>query len=376
MKKEAWEQRKENLSCYKIKALLPVWKAGEYSWLKQADSQALQQSILNLDHAFRNFFEKRSRYPRFKKKHDSSQSIQYPQRVRLGGNLIYLPKIGWVKAKVHRKIEGEIKTVTVSKSSTGKYYAAILTDTGKPEPKPIKRFVRVTGIDLGITTAVTSSDGTKIPNQRFLNRAQRNLRRKQRTLSRKIEAAKLRSKTGHKKLPDCFGGKIAKAKLKMAKAHERVRFSREDWQHKTSRCLADENQAVCAETLNVKGMMKNRSFSRAISDLGWSGFLFKLDYKLKDKGGRLIKIDRFFPSSKACSSCGSINDDLTLADRNWTCSDCKTLHDRDLNAAINIRNQGILKLKTEGLSVSAHGGCVRPAHIEPAAAHELGSLHL
>ncbi len=366
-KKEAWEQRQENLSCYKIKAMLPVWKAGKYPWLKQADSQALQQSILNLDTAFRNFFEKRARYPRFKKKHGSRQSIQYPQRVRLEASLIYLPKTGWVKVKVHRELEGRIKTVAVSCESTGKYYASILTDDGKPEPKPIENFVCVTGIDLGIATAVASSDGFKIPNRRFLDRAQRNLRRKQQTMSRKIEAAKVRSRTEHKKLHDCFSGKIAKARLQLARAHERVHFFRDDWQHKLSRQLADENQAVCAETLNVKGMMKNRKLSRVISDLGWSGLLTKLDYKLKDKGGRLIKIDRFFPSTKTCSDCGSIND-LKLSDRHWTCLDCETPHDRDLNAAINIWNQGILMLKTEGLPVSAHGGCVRPVHIEPAAA--------
>jgi putative transposase len=368
LKKETWDQRKDNLSCYKIKAMLPVWKAGDHPWLKQADSQALQQSILNLDTAFRSFFEKRARFPRFKKKHCSRQSIQYPQRVKLDGNLVYLPKIGWVKVKVHRQLEGRIKTVTVSRESTGKYYASILTDDGKPEPKPVKNFVCVIGIDLGIATAVTSSDGAKILNQRFLNRAQGNLCRKQQTMSRKIEAAKVRSRTEHKKLRDCFSGKIAKARLQLARAHERVRFSRDDWQHKLSRQLADENQAVCAETLNVKGMLKNRSLSRAISDLGWSGLLSKLDYKLKDKGGRLIKIDRFFPSTKTCSGCGSINGDLKLSDRHWTCLDCETLHDRDLNAAINIRNQGILMLKTEGLPVSAHGGCVRPVHTEPAAA--------
>jgi putative transposase len=375
LKKEAWDQRRENLSCYKIKAMLPAWKQDEYPWLKAADSQALQQSILNLDTAFSKFFEKRSRYPRFKKKHSSRQSIQYPQRVKLKDSLIYLPKIGWVKAKVHRELVGIVKTVTVSRESTGKYYASILTDDGKPETKQLKRITRVIGIDLGIITAVASSDGSKIPNQRFLNRAQRNLRRKQKSLSRKLEAAKLRSKTEHKKLRDCFGNNIAKSRLQVAKAHERVRNSRNDWQHKTSRYLADENQAVCAETLNVKGMLKSRKLSRSISDLGWSGLLSKLDYKLKDKGGRLIKIGRFFPSSKTCSDCGSIND-LTLDIRNWTCPDCGTLHDRDINAAVNIKNQGILELKVAGLSVSAHGGRVRPVLNEPAAACEVRSLHL
>ncbi|MFZ0693773.1 MAG: RNA-guided endonuclease TnpB family protein, partial [Alphaproteobacteria bacterium] len=269
-----------------------------------------------------------------------------------------------------------IKTVAVSCESTGKYYASILTDDGKPEPKPIKHFTKITGIDLGITIAVASSDGVRIPNQQFLNRAPRNRRHKQKTLSPKLEAAMLRSKASNQNLRRCFSNKIVKARLQVTRAHERVRFSRKDWQHKLSSRLAGENQAVCAETWNVKGMLKNGSLSMAISDLGWSGFLTKLDYKLKDKGGRLAKIDTFFPSTKTCSACGSINGGLSLADRDWTCSDCGVFHDRDLNAAVNIRNQGILMLKTEGLPVSAHGGCVRPVHTESAAACELGSPRL
>jgi putative transposase len=368
MKRAAWAQRKEGLSCYAIKSMLPVWKAGDHPWLKAADSQALQQSILNLDIAFRNFFRERTRYPRFKKKHAARQSIQYPQRVKLDGDRIYLPKVGWVKAVVHRELEGKIKTVTVSRESTGKYYASVLTDDGMPETQQVKRFDRVLGVDLGITTAVTSSDGAKTANQKFLLSALRNLRRKQKTLSRKIEAAKVRSKAEDKSLRSCFGANIAKARRQVALAHEHVRFAREDWQHKVSRQLADENQAVCAETLNVKGMMRNRKLSRSIADLGWSGLLTKTAYKLKDQGGRLVKIDRFFPSTKTCSECGSINDDLTLGVRHWTCPDCGAFHDRDVNAAINIREQGILKLQAEGLSVSAHGGRVRPVRYEPAAA--------
>jgi len=158
--------------------------------------------------------------------------------------------------------------------------------------------------------------------------------------------------------------------MRVASAHERVRNARNDWQHKLSRQLADENQAVAAETLNVKGMMKNRCLSRAIADVGWNGLLVKIDDKLKKK------IDRWFPSSKTCSVCGSIHEGLKLSDRNWLCPACGTLHDRDWNAALNIRAQGILKLKAEGLSVSAHGGGVSLVHNAPAAACEVGSLRL
>jgi putative transposase len=351
--------------------MLPVWKAGQYPWLKDADSQALQEAIRHLDRAYVNFFEKRARYPRFKKKHAARQAIAYPQRVKVEGNLVYLPKVGWVKAVMHRGIVGAIKTVTVSRESTGKYYAAILTEDGEAPAPPITHFEKVTGIDVGLKDAVTRSDGGKTPNPTFLRRALKNLKRKQRALSRKVEHAKARCERDGKpaaSLRDYFGSNMARARRQVARAHERVRFAREDWQHKLSRQLADENQAVCAETLNVKGMLKNRRQARSISDVGWSGLLAKIGYKLPDGGGRLVKIDRFYPSSKTCSCCGYETDGLCLSDRFWVCPGCGVTHDRDVNAAINIRNQGILKLKAEGLSVSAHGGGVSPAHTALAAA--------
>ena len=163
---------------------------------------------------------------------------------------------------------------------------------------------------------------------------------------------------------------------KVARAHERVRNCRNDFQHKVSRQLADENQAVAAETLNVKGMMKNRRLSAAIADVGWNGLLTKVEYKLKRKGGRVAKIDRWFPSSKRCSCCGAINKELKLSDREWQCVACGKMHDRDHNASQNIRTEGIVILKAAGLSVSAHGGRVSPVLIAQAAANEVGSLRL
>lgn len=388
MKKAAWSERKENLSCYTIKGMIPVWKSGEYPWLRDADSQALQSAILNLDVAYKNFFERRAGFPRFLKKHDSRQSIQYPQRVKIDGDRIYLPKVGWVKAVVHRVITGKIKTVTVSRESNGKYYAAVLTEDGMPAMKPLKHIdeSQITGIDLGLKDAVADSHGQKTGNPKFLKTALPNLRRKQKSLSRKIEAAKQRfeaAKTAWQgegaapfKLRDFFGSNIAKDRKRVARAHERVRHARNDWQHKLSRQLADENQAVAAETLNVKGMMKNRRLSRAIADVGWGGLLVKTSYKLQRKGGHLAKIDRWFPSSKTCSCCGTIHEGLTLSDRTWVCVGCNTLHDRDENAALNIRAAGIVVLKAAGLSVSAHEGSVIPGYISRVVANEVGSLRL
>jgi putative transposase len=385
MKRTAWEERQESLSCYTIKGMLPVWKKGEFPWLKDADSQALQETIRHLDGAYQKFFKKITKYPRFKKKHASRQSIAYSQRVKLDGNLAYLPKVGWVKAVVHREIVGKIKTVTVSRESTGKYYASILADDGLPSVAPLTRLTgdMVVGIDLGLKDTIANSHGGKSGNPKFLRRSLKNLKRKQQAMSRKIEAAKVRFEVAKAadngkayRLRDFFGANIAKDRKRVASAHERVRNARNDWQHKLSRQLADENQVVAAETLNVKGMMKNRCLSRAIADVGWNSLLVKIDYKLKKRGGRLVKIDRWFPSSKTCSICGKKHEGLKLSDRNWLCAACGTLHDRDLNAALNIRAQGILKLKAEGLSVSAHGGGLSPALNALAVAREVGSLRL
>ena len=347
MKKAAWEERQESLSCYTIKSMLPIWKSSEFPWLKDCDSQALQQTILNLDVAYKNFFAKRAKFPHFKKKHAARQSFQYPQRVTLGDGSIYLPKIGNVKAVIHRPILGKIKTVTISRESTGKYFASILADDGIAEIEPLQHIELITGIDVGLKDVIAASSGKKTGNPKFLKRSLKNLKRKQQALSRKIEAAKKRCELAGKPLAnlrDFFGSNVAKDRKKVARAHERVRNCRNDFQHKVSRQLADENQAVAAETLNVKGMMKNRRLSAAIADVGWNGLLTKVEYKLKRKGGRIAKINRWFPSSKRCSCCGAINKELKLSDREWQCIACGKIHDRDDNASQNIRTEGLVWL--------------------------------
>ena len=245
-----------------------------------------------------------------------------------------------MKAVVHRPIEGKLKTVTVSRVSTGKYYASILCDDGLSAPELKKHFSDVLGIDLGLKEFSIASDGEKIPNPRFTKRAAKNLRKKQKNLSRKQKSSKKRSK----------------AKILVAKAHEKTKNARDDFQHKLSKSIADKNQAVGVETLKVKNMLKNRKLSRAISDAGWSGFVTKLEYKLERVGGRLVKIDTFFPSSKLCSTCSHKMEAMPLSVRTWECPECGSFHDRDINAACNIRNQAILKLKAAGCTVSARGG--------------------
>lgn len=383
MKSTAWKERKESLSCYTIKSMLPQWKEA-FPWLKETHSQVLQQVLLNMDTAYKNYFGKRAAYPRFKKKHAAKQSIQYPQGVKIDGEaLIYLPKVGWVKAVIHRELVGKIKTVTISTSSTGKYFASVLTDDGIEAPPSVTHIETVESIDAGIKDLVVTSTGWKSGNPKHLAHVQSNLRRKQQSLSRKIEAAKTRfnaakvEKAGSAlSLRDYFGSNIKKSRKLVALCHERVANARNDWQHKLSRTLVDENQAIIIEDLAVKNMVRNRKLSRAISDAGWSSMTGKLNYKLARKSGHLVKIERFYPSSKTCSCCGAINESLTLSDRYWLCASCGTTHDRDTNAAINIRNQGIIKLKAAGLTVSAHGGYVSPAHNAQAMAVEVGSSRL
>ncbi|UYM18048.1 RNA-guided endonuclease InsQ/TnpB family protein [Endozoicomonas euniceicola] len=328
-------------------------KSRKYSWLKNADSIALQQAAINLDTAFQNFFNPKlqARFPRFKKKH-GKQSSYHCTSVSVGDNGIKIPKCKPIRAKVHREIVGKVKSVTLSRTLTGKYFASILADDTQEQPKQIDNLEanQVVGVDMGITDLAITSTGHKTGNPRFLKKAQRNLKRKQQALSR----CKKGSKGRHK------------ARLLVAKAHERVAFARNDFQHKLSKQLIDENQAVIVETLKVKNMLKNKRLARSIADAGWHSLITKLEYKAKQEGKHLVKIDQWFASSKTCSVCDLKQEKMPLRIRSWECS-CGAIHDRDINAARNIKKQGILKLKAEGLSVSADGGLRKSGRLSVAA---------
>ncbi|USE38512.1 transposase [Endozoicomonas sp. SCSIO W0465] len=344
IKTHYYRVRNQNLSPRKhLKPLLATAKKSrKYSWLKNADSIALQQAIINLDTAFQNFFNPKleARFPRFKSKR-GKQSSYHCMSVTVGENWIKVPKCLPLKARVHREITGKVKSITLSKTTTGKYYASILVDDGLAQPNPLTDLnaSQVVGIDMGITDLAITSTGHKTGNPRFLKNAQRNLKCKQKALSRCKRGSKGR----------------AKARLLVAKAHERVANARSDFQHKLSRQLIDENQAVIVETLKVKNMLKNKRLARSIADAGWHSLLTKLEYKAKQEGKHLVKIDQWFASSKTCSCCGLKQETMPLTIRTWVCP-CGAAHDRDVNAAKNIQNQGILKLKAEGLSVSVDGG--------------------
>jgi len=335
---ETYKNTGKGLSRGYIQGLLPALKK-EYEWLKEPYSQCLQVVALNLSTGYKNFFDKKAMLPKFKSKH-SRQSISYPQNVKVDGDYINLPKIGLVHCKRHRDFEGDIKTVTVSRNPDGKYFVSVLIDDGKanPESVPVDKAV---GIDVGLTHCAITSDGSKFTNPKFFVKCQRNLKRKQQKLSRKKKGSQNRKK----------------AKLAVAKVHSKIARCREDFLQKLSRKIVNENQVIAVENLNIKGMVKNHNLAKAISDVGWGMFCTMLKYKAESEGKQYIEIDRWFPTSKTCNVCLNQVEHLTLDVRAWTCKHCGTHHDRDVNAAINIRNEA-LRILALGTSASACGGDV------------------
>ncbi len=339
-----YEHRSSNgrwLKRTELNAMLPELKK-ELPWLKtDCYSQVLQATTKNLEQAMKNWFEGRAKKPRFKAR-KNKQSISFPQNVSIVGEYLKIPKVGLVKAKITQEIEGQIKTVTISVNPSGKYYASISLDLGEQEVVTSSDGA-ILGIDLGLFDYVTchnGENGWKAKHPKWLKRHQRNLRQQQKQLARRKKTSKRREK----------------ARKLVARVHEKLSNSRQDFLHKLSRKITDENQVVVVENLNIKGMVKNRKLSKSISQSGWGMFLNFLEYKLKHKGGVLVEIDRFFPSSKLCSSCGHKYQDLQLFERAWTCEVCHAKHQRDDNAAKNIRIEGIRML---GLGHSHHGDGVR-----------------
>ncbi len=325
-----------------LKPLLAVAKQSrKYAWLREYDSIALQQAVINLHSAFDNFFNPklRAQFPTFKRK-QGKQSSYHCVGVKVLEGAVKIPKLSPIEARIHRKIEGKVKSITLSRTATGKYFAAILCDDGKEALEKPGVITRVTGCDMGLSHYLIESTGEKVNNPRHLINAARNLRRKQKSLSRKQQGSANRGK----------------ARLRLAAVHERVAHARADFQHKLSRTIVDENQAIIVETLKSANMMKNHHLARAIGDAGWHGFIKKLEYKAAAAGVHLVKLDQWFASSKTCHCCGHKMPEMPLRKRIWPCPFCRVEHDRDINAALNIQRKGITELQAAGLVVSAHGG--------------------
>lgn len=338
---ELYRTTGKGFNYYAMNARLPKLKK-EFEWLKDAYAQVLQSSLQNLSRAYENFFQKRGKYPRFKSKH-GRQSIQYPQNVKIDGSRIYLPKVGWVECVVHREIFGRMKTVTVSRNACGHYHASVLTDDGIPMPE-VFTDGKAIGVDVGLSHLAVTSDGSKFSNPRHLRKAEKNLKRKQRKLSRKKKGSNNRDK----------------ARQLVARAHDRVACARKDNLHKLSRRIVNENQVIVVEDLNVKGLVKNHCLAKSIADAGWGMFTSFLEYKAARDGKAFVRCDRWYPSSKACSECGSICDKMPLDVRAWDCVHCGAHHDRDVNAARNIRDEG-LRILAGGALAAASRGNVSPS---------------
>lgn len=343
---QLYKETGKGLSYESMCIRLPKLKL-EHDWLGEATAQVLQQSVRNLSRAFINFFERRGKYPRFKSKH-GPQSIQFPQDVRIVGNRIRLPKVGMVKCVVHRAIVGSIKTVTVSRTTCDHYYASVLIEDGREMP-PISADGQVVGIDVGLIDFAVTSNGQHFANPRHLRKAEKNLKRKQRKLSRKVKGSRSRSK----------------ARRLVARVYERVTNARKDFLHKVSRKLVNENQVLAVEDLCVKAMVRNPNLAKSISDAGWGMFSSFVEYKAARDGKLFVKTNRFFPSSKTCHVCGMIHNGMKLSVRRWTCKGCDSVHDRDENAASNIRDEakrmiwaGVIPAPASGMGAAASGGDV------------------
>ncbi|MGL5835120.1 MAG: RNA-guided endonuclease InsQ/TnpB family protein, partial [Waterburya sp.] len=337
---ETYKNQGKGLSRFAIQSLLPDLKK-ENEWLSDAYSQCLQSVALNLSTAYKNFFEKRGGFPKFKSKH-SRQSIQYPSNVKIESDYIKLPgKVGKIYCKQNRSFTGKIKTTTVSLNPDGNYFVSILVDDCKDLPIASIEGNAI-GIDLGITHFAITSNGSKYDNQRHTNKHAHNLKKKQQSLARKIKGSNRRNK----------------ARRLVAKVHSKIRRVREDFLHKLSRKIVSENQVIVVENLAVKNMVKNHNLAKAISDCGWGQFTTMLKYKSEWEGKTYLEIDRWFPSSKTCNVCLNKVNSLSLDLKNWTCDQCNTQHDRDVNAAINIRNEG-LRILSLGTRDTANGGNVR-----------------
>ncbi|MEG4322399.1 MULTISPECIES: RNA-guided endonuclease TnpB family protein [unclassified Microcoleus] len=359
---QTYKDTGKGISALTMKKQIPVWKT-EFEWLKECYSQCLQSSVLNLSQAFINFFDGRALYPTFKKRH-GKQSIQFPQNVKiLGDDEIKFPgNLGVVKAKIHRELVGSLKTVTVSKMPDGRYYASLLMDDGIDKPDAVKEGKAI-GIDLGLLDFAVTSDGSKYQNPRHIKKHERNLKRKQKKLSRK---------------QDKTTAKRRKAKLAVAKVHAKIALCREDFRHKLSRKIVDENQVIVVENQAVKNMVKNHNLAKSINDAGWGMFCTMLKYKAEADGKVYLEVGRFFPSSHLCSDTLLSLPKMDLSVREFRCPHCGKRHDRDINAAINIKNEG-LRILALGTSVTALGGNVRPKRygqkstVVEAVAIELGS---
>ncbi|WP_276575868.1 IS200/IS605 family element RNA-guided endonuclease TnpB [Oceanirhabdus seepicola] len=326
-KNEVYKDEKRCVKYTEQQNLLPSMKK-EFVWLKEIDSTSLQMTLRNLDNAFKNFFHGRADRPKFKSKRDNYKAYTsnfVNNNIDIKKDKIKLPKLKWVKTKIHRYVEGRIINATVTKTPSGKYFIAICVET---EIDTLEKVIGNIGIDLGICHFAILSNGEKIENPKYLKKSLNKLAKEQRKLSSKQKCS----------------NNWNKQRVKVARLHEHISNQRLDFIHKLSKRIVSENQVIVLEDLAVKNMMKNDKLAQSISDVSWYKFVTMLDYKGKWYGRKIYKIDRWYPSSKTCNNCGYILDEMPLQIREWICPKCDSIHDRDINASKNILKQGLLEI--------------------------------
>ena len=309
----------------------------EYEWLNECGSQSLQMALRELDNSYQRFFKQLGGYPNFKSKKNNHQSFTAPQNIKIENNKTYLPKFtkDGIKTKFHRDIPKDaiLKQATISRTNN-QYFISILVDDNIPIPKPIKAKNAV-GLDVGTETLITTSDYVKYPNLRHTKKYEQKLKKLQKALSKKQHSRKKGDTTPK-------SNNYLKQLKKVQKLHTKIYNSRKDYLHKISNEITNQYDIICLESLNIKGMVKNKRLSKSISDVAWSEFMRQLEYKATWKGKTIIKISKWFPSSQICSNCGSGTGKKPLHIRKFDCPECNTKNiDRDINASINIRNYGL-----------------------------------
>ena len=319
----------------------------EYAFLKEADSRALLNARENLDAAYDKFFkESNAGFPKFKSKHKCRWSYTTDNNngtVRFDGNRIRLPKVGYVKVVEHRLHEGRIISATISHERSGEYYASVLCEIEQPKSLPVTD--KVVGIDLGLHDIIVCSDGERVPSPKYFRKSEQRLARVQRAFSRTQKGS-----NGHEK-----------ARLKVARCHQKIKNQRNDFLQKLSTKLIRENQVICLEDLSVKGLERNHKLSKSVTDASFSKFVSMLEYKAEWYGRKVVKIDRFYPSTQLCSGCGYKNESVKglqgLKVREWVCPECGEVHDRDLNATRNILKEGMKVLNLRNVGDSKFTAC-------------------
>lgn len=344
-RKEQYQTDKKSDDYYKQAATLTeLKKKDETVWLKEVNSQSLQFALRCLDTAYVNFFRGTAKFPRFKsKKHKNSFTV--PQFARLENGRFYIPKFKeGIKVNIHREVKGEIGKCTLSKTPTGKYFVSILSEE---QYQPKEKTGKICGIDLGLKDFAITSDNKRFKNNKYTKQYETKLKTAQKHLSRKIKGS----------------NSFERQRRKVAKIYEKITNSRIDNLHKVSHQLVSNYDIIVLEDLNIKGMVKNRKLAKHISDASWGTFVRLLEYKANWNDKQIVKINRFYPSSKTCHHCGWIYQDLKLSNREWTCKSCNTIHDRDFNAAKNILKEG-LKIISGGTLENTDGDGVRSSNTQ------------